>query len=992
MKKNKLLIAVLGIFLSIGLFAQPIQVRGVVVDAGDNSPLAGVSVRVANTLNVSITDVNGAYLISANRGESLEFSCIGMITQTVVVSGALHNVALSEDATRIDEVIVVAYGVVRPEAKTGAVASVSGATIAEVPVTSVDKMLAGKMAGVQITAASGQPGAASQIRVRGISSVNASNEPLWVVDGIPVLQGDLSYFTNTNNALSAINPSDIESITVLKDAAAASVYGSRAANGVILVTTKSGKDGRSQFTARAKYGVSALANDNNFRPMTGEELLNFQRTAIVNAGRDPDDPNGIYRPLSLLNGQITNWMDHFSRQGILEEYEVNATGGNSKGSYYGSISYHRNQGVFYGVDYSRIQARVNADYKLTNTISSGSRINVAYGETNDVAMQSLYYVNPAFAGLIILPWTAAYTDDGEHNSRIPENSNANPRATAKYDDQYEKEYRFLGSTYVEWKPIRSLTFKTTNAVEAKFGNGIRYWAPQTNPSYVNPDGSTFGVLQQSKNEYVQMTTSNTLSFNDVLFENHSLRILAGQEAMRRNYDEMYIWAPGVDPLMPYPNTIPPADVEAEYYLSSQTMLSFFGILDYNYAGKYYLQASVREDGSSLFGENTKWGTFWSVGASWNIHNESFMKNQQIVDLLKLRLSYGVNGNNGIAPYRAYGVYATTAYMGTSGLRPSAPANQNLSWERNLTWNVGVDFSFLNRFDASIDIYSRDTKDMLLSVNVPQTTGFNTNFINIGKLNNKGIEFKLDAEIVKSSDLLWTAGFNISFNKSEILDLGGNDFIGTNLRQAVGKSFYSYYLYDYYGVNPVNGEALWRSADGSLTNNFNQARQDYFGSPEPKYTGGLYTSLDWKGFNLGAFLEFKGGNNVLITEQRYVNCDGNQNMNQVASGLNYWKQPGDTGVNPKPVWGNTSNAWTGSNTRWLEKGDYLRIKDVTLSYSIPRKVLEKVKINNLKVYVSGLNVYTFHDVSWWDPERGVNGMGSGIYPMTKSFIGGIEITF
>jgi outer membrane receptor protein involved in Fe transport len=275
--------------------------------------------------------------------------------------------------------------------------------------------------------------------------------------------------------------------------------------------------------------------------------------------------------------------------------------------------------------------------------------------------------------------------------------------------------------------------------------------------------------------------------------------------MRKTYNEIYLWVPTVDPLMPIPQTCPPEDVEAEYWTNARTMMSFFGILDYSYSGKYYLQASIRGDGSSLFGSNRKWGLFWSVGGSWNIHNEEFMKKQHIFDLLKLRMSYGVNGNNGIAPYRAYGVYSTTAYNGLSGLRPTSPSNENLSWERNLTWNVGIDFGFLNRFNAGLDLYTRDTRDMLLNKTVPQTSGFSTNFVNIGKINNKGIEFKFDADIVRSRVLNWSAGFNIAFNKSEVIDLAGVDYItatltdgsgdtDARLRHAVGKRVYTYYLY------------------------------------------------------------------------------------------------------------------------------------------------------------------------------------------------------
>jgi TonB-linked SusC/RagA family outer membrane protein len=979
------------------------QVRGVVVDAANNAPLAGVSVRVANSQTITITGANGDYTISANRGESLVFSSIGMKPLTVVVTQPVLNVALEEDATKLEELIVVAYGVVRPEAKTGSVATVTGPGIAEIPITSVDKMLAGKMAGVQITASSGQPGAESNIRVRGISSVNASNEPLWVVDGIPVMTGNNAYFTNTGNSLASMNPSDIESITVLKDAAAASVYGSRAANGVILVTTKKGKEGKSQFTARAKYGVSWLANDNNFRVMTGAELLGFQRQSIINAGRDPDDPTnpGRYRPMSILEKPQTDWLGALSRGGILKEGEVNATGGNNKASYYSSLSYHKNDGVFLGIDYSRISARINADYKLTNSITSGARVNFAYTESNDVPMQSLFYANPLFAGLTMLPWSPIYDEDGEYNYPS-ENGGTNPLATAQHDPQYEKKYVFFGSSYVEWKPFRTVAIKTNNAIETDFGDGIRLWTPEANPWQENDDGSFFSVLQQSKTSTVQLTTSNTITFSDVFNDNHSVRVLLGQEAMKRTYNEMYYMG-SVDPLMPIIQTSQQEDLECWYDYDARTLLSFFGILDYSFSGKYYLQASMRGDGSSLFGANKKWGLFWSVGGSWNVHNEGFMKNQHIFDLLKLRLSYGVNGNNGIRPYRACGVYSSTTFNGYPGLRPTSPSNENLSWERNLTWNAGVDFGFLNRFNASIDLYTRNTEDMLLNKTVPQTSGFSTNFVNIGKINNKGIEFKLDADLFRSKSFSWNAGFNIAFNKSEVVDLAGVDFIiatltdgsgeqDARLRHAVGRRVYSYHVYDYYGVNPVNGEPLFRTEGGELTNNFNLAARIYAGSPEPKYTGGFFTSVDWKGFNFSTFLEFKGGNHVALFEKRYLLNDGNQNMNQLATGLNYWKKPGDTGVNPKPLWQHTNNSYNASSSRYLQRGDYTRIKDITLSYTLPKKISDKLQLSNLKLYVSGLNIYTFHKVDWYDPERGVDGAGWGIYPMTKSFIGGIELSF
>ena len=1002
MKKIRLILTVLIAFVTSVAYSQSISITGTVTDASTGEPIPFASVLVKGTRTGVSTDLNGKYTISAAPNAVLTFSSIGYTESDIPVSNrTVIDAVLSPSAIALEDVLVVAYGTVRREAKTGSVSTVKGEGIAEVPVTSVDKMLAGKMAGVQVTAASGQPGAASQIRVRGTSSINAGSEPLWVVDGIPVMNGDQSYFTNTGNAIASINPSDIESITVLKDAAAASVYGSRAANGVILVTTKSGKEGKARFNARAKFGISQLANDNNFGIMNAEQLLGYQRDAAKNrmdiesaankSKYDPDNANGLYyRPMSLLDKPLTDWMDHFSRLGNLSEYEINASAGNQRGKFYTSLSYQKNEGVFYGIDFSKLTARVNSDYKLTDKLEIGTRVNMAYTVANDVPMQSLYYSNPAFAGMTLLPWIPAYNEDGTHNINIPSNSNTNPRATAEYDDQWEKQYRLQGSFYLQWSPIKNITIKTTNAAEGTFGEGRRYWSPET-----DIDGAT--TLQSSTLQYMQLTTSNTITYNNIFNDQHNVRALVGQEAMRRTYNSYYIYSPNVDPAIPYPNTSTPAEDEGGYDYSARTLMSFFGIFDYSYESKYLLQGSVRYDGSSLFGSNKRWGLFWSAGGSWNIHNESWFKNIKMVDLLKLRLSYGVNGNDNIGSYLAYGVYASTAYNGYTGMLPSSPSNQNLSWELNKSWNLGLDFGLFGRLNGSIDAYRRLTTDMLLSKNVPQTSGFSSNFLNIGELLNTGLEFQLEGTILQNKDLSWTAGFNLAYNKTELLNLGDNTEItysgDSRLKHTVGKSMYTFYLKDYYGVNPSNGEALWRTADGSLSNDYNKGAWLYAGSPEPKFTGGFNTSLAWKGFNLSAFIEFKTGNKVLIVENRYINADGNQmSMNQSINSLNYWKQPGDVGVNPKPIAGTASNSYAFASTRWLQDGSYARIKDITLSYSFPKKWMDSIKMSGLKLYVSAYNLYTFHDVDFWDPERGVTGMGTGIYPMTKTIVGGLELSF
>ena len=1000
--KKRLLLMMTMLFMSLGLaMAQTLTVTGTVVAEKDGNPIAGAYVLVNGTTLGTITNEFGEFGIREVPASAKEIivTFLGMTTASAPVQAAPVTVVMKEDLNDLDDVVVVAYGSAKREAVTGSVTSVKGDGLASTPVTSVDKALSGKLAGVQVTAVSGQPGAQSQIRIRGNSSINASNAPLWVVDGIPVILDGTGEMTNVSSGIATINPNDIESITVLKDAAAAAVYGSRAANGVILVTTKSGKEGKAQFDARAKYGVSWLQSDSGFRMMTGSELLGYQRDAIKNAGLDPDDPTSkYYRPMNLLNGDTSSWLEHFTRPGELQEYEISARGGNAKGKYYSSLSYHKNDGVFYGIDYSRFQARVNADYKLLKNLESGVRVNVAYTEQNDIPMQSLYYANPVFAGMTLLPWIEKYDENGNHNVNIPTNSYQNPRATAEYDQQWSKSYKFNGTMFLRWEPVKNLVVETRNSAEAAFTNDRRYWSPLARGNASDP------TLQVINSQYTNYTTSNTINYANVFGGYHSMRVLLGQEATAYKYQYTYVYAPKVDEQMPYPNTAPQDGVESEMGFSNESMISFFGIADYNYDNRYFVQATVREDGSSLFGAKNKWGLFWSASASWNLTNEKWMSSTSSwLDLLKIRASYGVNGNNGISPYKAYGVYSSTQYNNTVGMLPAQPSNDYLSWEKNKTWNVGLDFGFLgNRVRGSFDVYDRLTDDMLLDVKVPQTTGFSTNFMNAGSMKNSGVEFQIDGDIVSKNDFVWTVGFNLAHNKTEILDLAvdpdenGLEKIesGSFVHHVVGKSMYTFYLPDYYGVNPANGEALWVTEDGSLSNNYADARKYYAGSPEPKLIGGFNTTLAWKGLSLSAFFEYKVGNYVcILNEYSYLNSDGKQmDMNQMASSLNYWKQPGDTGCNPKPIAGNATNSSTALSDRWLERGDYLRIKDVTLSYSLPKVALDKIHVKGLRLFVSGLNLYCFNDVNFWDPEMGVSGTGAGIYPLTKSFVGGVELSF
>jgi TonB-linked SusC/RagA family outer membrane protein len=965
------------------------RITGTVTDADNGDSLPGVTVLVVGTSIGTVTDLNGKYSINVPEGgEQLEFSFVGLRTQRLDIGlSTVIDVVMEVDAVNMDEVLVIGYGTSTKEASTGAVSVIRDEEIGDVPETSFDKMLAGKVAGMMVTSTSGQPGAATEIRLRGTSSLNAGNEPLYVIDGIPVMEGDQSTFTMSGNALSSINPNDIESISVLKDAAAASIYGSRAANGVIIITTKSGKSGESKVNFRASYGVTSLANDNDYGVMTPEQLVEYMRTAVVNAGMDPDDPrNGdYYVPKSILAKPMNNWLKAATKYGRINNYELSVSGGSEKTSHYTSAQYSNTEGVFPNYNFTKYQLRSNIDHEISTRLRMGVKVNLMRSESNDMEMQGLSYSNPLFGGMLIRPWTPIFNENGTYNLNVPENGNTNPLANGAYDDQWEIQNRVYGMAYVEWEPIAGLKLKTNNGVEFTDTEGRRYWSPEA--AY---DGSA--ILQTDNKKYMQLTTSNTVSYTKYL-NDHNISLLGGFEAIDNSNNEHFLWNPDVDPNIPFPNTGTTEDDDADYDESRYTMASFFGILDYSYGSRYYLRASLRTDGSSKFGENNRWGTFYSVGLSWNLHREAFLENVDLIDALKLRVSYGVNGNDRIGDYEQWGVYGPVSYNSTSGMAPAQPSNPDLTWEVNTSYNVGLDFGLFRRFNGTVEVYDRLTSSMLLEVPLSRTSGFTTLRQNIGELRNRGIEGSLNATILSGS-VNWNAGLTIAHNNSEILNLGGQEqIIDGRMIHQVGENLYSFYLRDWAGVDPVSGNGLWYNDAGELTSLNSNARRVITGSPEPDLIGGFNTDLSWNGFHLNLNFEFKAGNEILIEELRYLMADGwSWNMNQVNTLLDYWKEPGDVALNPKPIAGNTTNSNSFANARWMFPGDFLRMKNVTLSYTIPEAVSAKMNLDRLRVYGSAVNAYTWHNAPFWDPERGVEGQGFGIYPMTKSFVVGLDLTF
>ena len=993
---RKLTLLLCALLAGISLAVAQTSISGTVLTAEDDEPVIGASILVKGTNASTITDNDGKFSIKIPEGvgRTLVITYIGMERQEVFARNGMV-VKLTSSDQALDDVVVVGYQTIRKEAKTGSIATVKGDDLASIPETSVDKMLSGKMAGVSVSSTNGQPGSAATIRVRGTSSIGAGSDPLYVVDGIPVESGNTGALSNSMNAIAMINASDIASVTVLKDAAAASIYGSRAANGVILITTKSGEAGKSKITARARYGITTLANDNDFGMANLQEYIQYQRDARINAGYDVDNPaSEYYFPLSLAAKGGTNWMKELTRNGSLQEYELIASGGTGKTTYYTSLSYNKTEGIVPTVGFEKMQVRANLDTELNKWLKVGTRINAGYMKVSDVQNSllgdsGLAPSNPFYSGMALAPTMPAYNEDGSYNFDLPFVFNVNPIAAIKGSDKYDKQYKFNGTAYLEWKPIKQLTFRTNNSVEYAYTNSRQF-----SPSFINK--TSFGAsLNTADVQYRLLTTSNTVTYDDLFNDVHSLNIMLGQEANTYEYSHNQAISYHVNEQRPYHSVGVSVEDQTAYDGLTQTaMVSFFGVAEYSYDGRYYIKGSLRTDGSSKFGPDRRWGTFWAASASWNIHNEAFMQDiKNVLNVLKLRYSYGVNGNDNIAAYAHYGLYSDIVYNGITGQLPSQLQNRKLTWETNKTHNIGVDFRLFDRLSGSIDWYTRRTEDMLIASPLPYTTGFSSQAQNVGKIRNSGIEIQLDADIFNTNDVRWNAGVNFAANRSKVLALApGQDFIGTSLRYVVGEQLYTYWLYDYAGVNPQNGNALWRNEEGLLTENSQEARRINAGSPEPLWTGGFNTELSWKGLSLGIQLEARYGNKVLNQDRSLFESDGYYGDQNIWKGaLNYWKQPGDMNVLPKPVYNNSSNSMQ-TSTRYLEDGSYLRIKDITLAYNLPSKWTKKALMSGVRIYASALNLYTFHNMNYWDPEHGTTGATVISYPMTRSMIVGVDITF
>lgn len=1002
------------------LFAQKRTISGVVTSADEKEALIGVSITVKGNESVgTITDINGKYTLQAEPDQTLIVSYIGMKTMEVNVprKNSVLNIVMEPESMNLDEVVVTGYGNFTKSSFTGSANTLKADMLKDIPVMSVEQKLQGMTTGVNITSSSGQLGANQNIRIRGMGSFNASQEPLFVIDGVPVTSGSLSaggsdaaYMNNSKtNIMSTLNPSDIENITVIKDAAAASLYGSRAANGVILITTKKGSAGKAQVTLNVSGGFSNAAVD--FRPtLNGDQRRDLLYEGLVNYAIDQnmesptayaDQEIGQYAYVPSMG--YTDWRKELLRTATQQDYEASVSGGNDRSTYYASLGYNKQEGLAKNSSLDRYSARLNLTQKVGKYGEVGA--NMMFTQMNqEMNEERGSAINPFLCVAMTMNPSMTVRDEEGNYIGAYEGSTLNPLRDILTDYNRVRMTRMFSTGYASIEPLKGLKLKETLSYDYTIQKDSRYYNPL---SSAGPKSGSDAQTAKGFIEYGKLISSTSLNYVRTFAYKHHLDVLAAYEIESYQTDK----ASGMKSKLPSDILTEPdnAAVLNSFISSTQDyrMISYLSRLNYDYDDRYYLAGSFRRDGSSRLSPDNRWGNFWSVSGMWNISNEAFMKPaKKILNDLKIRASYGVNGNQPNSLYGYMGLYSYGQnYMGASGSYESSQPNTNLGWEKNYNLNIGLDFAFINRIFVSLEYYNRDTKDLLYNLPISATTGFTSYLANVGQLNNKGVEFELRTLNFVSNDFNWTTVFNLTHNRNKIVSLNGQldqTIEGTWYIHKVGLPYYTFYVKEFAGVNPQNGKAEYYknktnedgTIDRSLTTDPNEAESIPYKSVNPKVSGGLTNILNYKWldlsftltYSLGGYSYDKLGTSIENgTESIYTS-----RYNLPVYALERWQQPGDQTDVPRFVFGEKASVTNSS--RYIHSTDHLRLKNLTLGFTLPDQWTRKALINKARIYFSGSNLLTWAKWKQYDPETPVNGEVYCEAPVMRTFSFGVQLTF
>ena len=979
-------------------FAQTV-VKGTVTSADDGMPLIGVSIVEVGTTNGTVTDFDGNYELEVVGSAQIQFSYIGYKTRTLNAMPLL-NVVMESDAIMMEEVVSLGYSSLKKAELSSAVVTVSSDALTDVTTSDVGNMLQGKVAGVQITNAGGQPGDAAQIRIRGTGSITAASDPVYVVDG--VMGGSFS-------------PQDVESISVLKDAGATGIYGAAAAGGVIVVTTKSGKKNE-KITVDVKATAGAKqALYKNYRMMDSEELYNFHKSLYS---------KGVFSavyPKDLLDRDY-NWRDEFFRTGVIQDYYISVKGGSEKVGYYASLNYYGEEGTLITTGMDKFSANLNMNAQITKWLDMKARVNFSKSSVEYPASWTM--LDDAFNKM---PWDNPYAYDAEGNQldsyvQITGDTRSDNGekwwSQNKWNSLYDTQYNYSRSNNFDLNANIQLNVHFTDWLSLSSTNTFStgYYKSK---SYTDPKTATPGALGESIGLSQSFGTTNILKAS-YQWGDHSVNGMLGWEwgTWKSEYTSAsgIGMPPGVDAL----NATSPESVSG--YLMPGASWAAFAQAQYDYHKRYFVTATFRAEASSIFAPANRVGYFPSVAASWLISNENFMKDQDVVSFLKLRASYGITGNNNIPAYKYLSTYSLSAlYQNQVAALPSRLANPLLHWETANMAAVGIDLTFINRIDMSIDVYNTDNTGLLLNVPVAPSTGFYEVTQNAGSVRNQGIEYRLDANIINKGKWSWDLGFNIGFNKNRVTELPNHEaFLQTasSVSQQVkeGQDIYSWYMKEWAGVDPANGDPLWYvvdaegeyvlDADGNktTTNDYNATNAKVVGKATPLFSGGLNTQVSWNGIFLSLNTNFMYGNKIYNYTRQSSDADGayvgyNQlSIENSVQGWSRWEKEGDVATHPKPMLNGNKSA-NSISSRYLEDGSYFRIKNLTVGYELPKNLIKKAYMTRCRVYLSADNLWTATKFSGMDPEITLTtstydlaGMYSNTYPVGRTYQAGVEISF
>ncbi len=990
-------------------------VSGVVTDAKTGETIVGASVVVNGSSQGVVTDVDGKFSLSVDAlPVTVTVTYVGYQKKEVKITskGAGHNIALTEDTQMMEEVIVTGYGTFKKSAYAGSAANVKADKMADVPTVSFQDMLQGNATGVQFTSTSGQPGASSSVNIRGMGSINAGNTPLYVIDGVPVISGNISS-TDSDSGLdimSTINTNDIQSITVIKDAAAASLYGSRAANGVIIITTKQGQKGKPKVSLKADWGFSDFAME--YRPvMSGQQRRDYIYNGLyagqirdgktdAEAKEYADEYIDDYAPVPWCG--FINWDDVLFKKGSHQQYEASISGGSDKFKYYSSISYLKQNGITTRSGLERLTGRLNVDYNATDRLTLGA--NVLFSNVNqDVYSEGFTYTSPFYSSRsAVTPSDPVYNEDGTWNRSFIRIGDRNPALANTYDTQREYVTRTFNTVYGQYEFLKDLKFKTTFSYDYIITKGKDWADPRTS----NGDDINGGMSKKFY-ERRKMVWSNQLTYAKTFADVHHLDGLVGYEIDDQYRD--YLSGYATNFATPEKNDISNGK-KTESVSGSNTrtrMVSYIGRVNYDYDNKYFLGGSYRVDGSSRLQRAHRWGNFWSVSGAWRIIEEGFMKpaSNWLTDL-KLRASYGVNGT---LPSDYYGYMALSSLSSGYNEQPaiiiSQLANDNLKWETNYNLNLGLDFALFNRVNVTLEYYLRNTKNLLMDSPVSMTTGFSSYLMNVGQLRNQGVELEINSTNIKSKDFEWKTTFNLSHNTNKVVKLDGDQteiVSGTQIHK-IGHSFRTFYMIEFAGINPENGNPQFYKndllEDGSyskeITENAAEAKSIMLDKhAEPTVTGGLYNSLRFKWFDLSFLFNYQfGGWSYDSWAQKTEHGGYDMEANIPTYYADSWKKAGDVTKYEQFYEKSSSVAMHKiTNSRRLHSTDYLRLKTLTFGFTFPKQWIAPAGLSNARLYVSANNLWTWAAWDYYDPESVVSGSATQSTPPLKTVTFGLNVNF